>query len=955
MSIRSTTGKPLWLEMRTEYIDANFDKLTTYLNDNKAGKSDDFYIETLNLLHKRVAELISDISSSPLYEIDKYLSEDSRNGKDHLMFYIRLLGVFLLTGACQSAKERRIAFAYQQLLVSMICSSQRMISMTNYALKTILSDEIVSLGYNWNELLEDSPDLLSERIMKYSVVRSAKNESRWFEGVGVANVANGTLSLYNDNRTEIVKHKYALSLSAADSKVSVMSPSGDKLKQSLQGNIDAIKAYTESFIAGLHECVPEAKKLFKYHVDDKQALRVRITGKTFDKVFVETVDPKYEKMSGELRMNSTFNYTMIDCCKYLEIGYEIDVRLGSISKDGIGMFDMSPEFKKYVMEECVESGSEVLAKSLCVNKGNTMWITETGYIVYTNNREFDSGIFAELQIQNMSPTGYVYADFERESDDSFDEQEIRREMVVSFCYEASTYEQKEEKEPNDTVSVSELSAVGIALYILQRKVQMPSERYQMLCVLGIISKMAGNDKIQHLLDFMSQYLRCTVYFAQGRFAKMFPLEPEDDIADLDIVKRRTHIVEILRNYESLKDPEMLEETISGDDEALSKVAKLVQASNRMRGVLSDSNLNSIKREISKMLSVDDATATDLDEENGLYMGAEDINKEFKTSIVFPPDNGMKANPALQRTNVFKTVCAFLNSSTGGTLFLGVNDLGYAVGVSNDMEYLKKQTIDSYIRYVNDEAKNCFGLDVMTNIRISAMLDDKVVAIQVSPCDHKIVELDEKAYVRINAETREMDEETRITVQSRKKNFDRESARNEYALKSAIENRLCATLHGYRSNHGNDCHSRFVEPFAFAKGHKHIWCFEPESQMTKLFSISRIGNVEIHDDKPWQFAIKHKELSIDLFHMTGTEPIHMTLILDTMARNLLVEEFEGSDREIVEQKDGSWLFETDVFNLAGVGRFYIGLINHIEIVHAPGLREYAKEYLNTASKRISEFK
>ena len=107
--------------------------------------------------------------------------------------------------------------------------------------------------------------------------------------------------------------------------------------------------------------------------------------------------------------------------------------------------------------------------------------------------------------------------------------------------------------------------------------------------------------------------------------------------------------------------------------------------------------------------------------------------------------------------------------------------------------------------------------------------------------------------------------------------------------------------------------------------------------------------------PWQFAIKHKELSIDLFHMTGTEPIHMTLILDTMARNLLVEEFEGSDREIVEQKDGSWLFETDVFNLAGVGRFYIGLINHIEIVHAPGLREYAKEYLNTASKRISEFK
>lgn len=95
-------------------------------------------------------------------------------------------------------------------------------------------------------------------------------------------------------------------------------------------------------------------------------------------------------------------------------------------------------------------------------------------------------------------------------------------------------------------------------------------------------------------------------------------------------------------------------------------------------------------------------------------------------------------------------------------------------------------------------------------------------------------------------------------------------------------------------------------------------------------------------EPWTNTLDHKELQVDLFHMAGERKIHVVLMLDNMARNLLVEEFEGSENELTDNKDGSWTLETDVYQLAGIGRFYIGLAEYITILSAPELEEYVKE-------------
>ncbi|MCF0187064.1 MAG: ATP-binding protein, partial [Bacteroidaceae bacterium] len=80
-------------------------------------------------------------------------------------------------------------------------------------------------------------------------------------------------------------------------------------------------------------------------------------------------------------------------------------------------------------------------------------------------------------------------------------------------------------------------------------------------------------------------------------------------------------------------------------------------------------------------------------------GIETQTQEFKSSMVFPPDNGMKPNKTVQGANILKVICSFLNSDEGGTLYFGVNKNGASCGVDSDLKYLETDE-DGYGRYIH---------------------------------------------------------------------------------------------------------------------------------------------------------------------------------------------------------------------------------------------------------------
>lgn len=166
-----------------------------------------------------------------------------------------------------------------------------------------------------------------------------------------------------------------------------------------------------------------------------------------------------------------------------------------------------------------------------------------------------------------------------------------------------------------------------------------------------------------------------------------------------------------------------------------------------------------------------------------------------------------------------------------------------------------------------------------------------------------------------------------------------AAENVRILKKAIDEKECVELIDYESGHTMKVSDRIVEPYGFSTNYADVYAYEPASGKCKTFKITRIGWVRPIGAE-WEFEEKHEVIDPDCFRMNGKESIPVTLRMTLMAKNLLIEEYPLSMRDI-SYKDGCWLLNTVVKDLAGVGRFFLGLSDQIEIIDSPKLESYIK--------------
>ncbi len=100
----------------------------------------------------------------------------------------------------------------------------------------------------------------------------------------------------------------------------------------------------------------------------------------------------------------------------------------------------------------------------------------------------------------------------------------------------------------------------------------------------------------------------------------------------------------------------------------------------------------------------------------LNLGKEGTYREFKSSIVFYAGSN-KEDFEKQSSVIMKTIAGFLNSK-GGSLFIGVNDLGDIIGLSNDYLYFGKSTSsDKYEREIRALIVKSFNKDINSLIEI----------------------------------------------------------------------------------------------------------------------------------------------------------------------------------------------------------------------------------------------
>lgn len=947
--MNTSSATPMWLDLRTEYIDANFDKFTEYLYANRNKNTDTFYGSSIELLRRRVEEVISIIASESLSVQDTVLQDGEE--KERVLLWIRLLGVYILVEESQNKYSSQRAFVYQLLLLNRVCPAERSEEITDLTLSLLVNDELFSPGYSWNDIRNFYPEVLATKIITYASCGKTVLNEKWYEGNGCARIHGSKLQIMNlsDKQSASTQQE---SFNVCENIISIMSPQGEKLKQSQQNDMAALSSFTKDFI---QDMVPVnlhlgEKKLKQYHPDGENTVEVRITSVSYDTIKAVTINKDYYQLQGRIEMKNIFYYSVSDLIKHWKPGDEIPCRITKIMPDGTAVFDVTDELVSFVANEYVTAGKFTKGIVDKINNGrHTMWITDMGVPMYTQNKQYEPGTIAELVVTSVNPNGYIYCEVESELDETyFNPNPSRDSFLRDYCYEKSEDNTSDDDTPKiQKVEYADIRAAMMCVYIRQRMETEPMEKYRLLCALEIMCRLVGDDAIENYVHFMTQYLRNVIYFAKGQYGDMYIPKLEGNIENDLAVVRRMGILEVLRCYGKDDCDEILENAVDNSEQSISHLAKVIQSCNRLQGVLSDAMRNAITHEMLKMLRIDDDSAADLEEEGGVYLGIENGHQEFKTSFVFPPDNQMQPAPEIQKMNVFKAVCAFLNSESGGVVYLGVNDLGTDTGLEQDLLYLKKN-LDGYMRYITDEAKSVFGLGVLTFIDIQAMYNERVVAINVKPCDYKVVELAGKAYIRTNAESREMTKSLRLLVENRRRTFDKHKAESVSALQTAITNKRQVIVHGYSSSNSGNRKDRNLEPFSFTNGMKHIWCYDLDDKMVKLFSVSRISNVEIID-KEWVATQYHKEGNIDIFNMTGNESIKISLEMDRMAYNLILEEYPESKRYLEDMKNDTWTLNTTIHSIYGAGRFYIGLADHITILDAPELERYTKDYFKKHSK------
>lgn len=963
-----SNAKPIWLDLKKEYVDDNFEALLSYLASNHNSFADPFYNTTLGLVRERVDDVLESISQRPVY------SEDIP--EDEAVFNVRLLTCYLLIyPAAENSLKALLAIVYNlRLLVPKY--ADELIGLVG---KCLRHDRIERPGVSYKDIIDFKKEIFAHKLSLDSKFSSPVADIRLSEANGrLWQMADGFVISAPGERSQDEKPGSLTFSLDTGSGCKIGTFKGDKLSTSETGKFGKVADFITKFLKAQAVPLgkPKLKKRLSYSPDD--AVVLRVTDVYIDStnpqniksdISVETTDPDYQHIEGHIVYSGPFIgvYTTAWMAKYFHKGDFVRAHVVDPDK---GTFSFEKDFRKFLVEDTKSEygvDSTMYAELISHVSCYFNWIGENGATINTFSKDgIELHDLARLRITKFEygkNYGKINATIEEKvtQDDIFEDynqefncNQIREDAMRTFIEDTpKATVDKSDDTGYKPVDISLLPYILRIFYAHQRTLPDPVERLRYLGNAMALSGFIEDMPTLRFLQFSASYLRAIVSFAANDNIHDIELPDVSEFADSGPVKSRYEILELLKEYGKSGDSQKLKEAItSGTDDKplIPQLARLIVAANSIRETLSAATLNALKREIIRNLSIETEEDVEIDSDTRPHLGSESQTVEFKTSLVFPPDNNMQPNLTLQSDNIFKGICGFLNSSIGGTMYIGVNDQGYVTGLTEDFRYLKCQSFDTYARrHIMDPLIKLCGKDIMTYVHIDSGFDDSVAIIRVEPFPFGVVEMKGIAYIRVDRETRQMTDRVKAQITHEKLLKDKEQADNLRKLQQAMYTRRKAILHGYASSNGGTISDREVEVYEVHPEDGLVACLDCSGNSCKFFGISRIGYVEI-TDRPWKNSHLHKKMNLDSFRISGEQSHPVSLQLDLHAKNVMVERYPRTKDDIVKDPNDTnvWYYTSRIAGIDVLARFYAGLADHIKILDAPTLTravdEYVKKYL-----------
>ena len=163
------------------------------------------------------------------------------------------------------------------------------------------------------------------------------------------------------------------------------------------------------------------------------------------------------------------------------------------------------------------------------------------------------------------------------------------------------------------------------------------------------------------------------------------------------------------------------------------------------------------------------------------------------------------------------------------------------------------------------------------------------------------------------------------------------------LYDAIKRKRVVKIMDYASPHSDTVSDRVVEPFLLLNDNNDVRCYELSSGENKTFKLSRMRDVVLLD-LSWSCESKHKWVFTDIFMFSGEERFPVAVRLDRLAYQVFVEEYPRATHAVTPEDSAHYVLRTEVVSYRGIGRFVLGLYDHVVVLGDEGFLAYVRETL-----------
>ena len=397
----------------------------------------------------------------------------------------------------------------------------------------------------------------------------------------------------------------------------------------------------------------------------------------------------------------------------------VKAEVEEIEEDGRIIFSTKNTLQEE-LRNTIQSGDQM--KGVVTYRAASGWIgiAENGLgICFDNGDDYDldAGSVVEIEFQETSSKGNLHVLIVEENVGVWLNQvEIVANMAAD-CGEELLPENKPSEEEEVFVSNSLFTAEQLGELLLvyhqiaQREVNL-LRRYHYVSAARLLAKLTDRaervefyEKWRDLLG-MLEFYSINHRLDKEHREKIDAYRASSTVADGHL-RENIGVLYVLSCFDRIDcESGLLESTHKGESPLVCQLAAIVMAARLLSRDNFSQTHEEIIRHINELLHISGR-------EERKSIGREDICTEFKTSIVYPPENHMEDNITQQTSNILRVLSAFYNTK-GGTLYIGVNDHGIPVGISNDLNYKKfsnlkgKDQLDEYQRYIAIEVRKAFS-------------------------------------------------------------------------------------------------------------------------------------------------------------------------------------------------------------------------------------------------------